>query len=96
MVKRNKTLKKILSGSKNVRFNEFTALFEAFGFELDCISGSHHIYSHDAVPQPVSVQQDKNGQAKPYQMKQFLKLIEKYDLVLEQDESTDEEGTEDS
>ena len=84
MVKKSKILKKILSGSKNVRFSEFTALIEAFGFALDRISGSHHIYLHPEVPQAISVQPDENGQAKPYQMKQFTKLIEKYALHLEE------------
>jgi len=88
MVKKRKLLRKILSGSKNVRFNEFVALIEAFGFSLDRISGSHHIFSHPGVPQSISVQADENGQAKPYQVRQFTKLVEKYSLRLE-DEAED-------
>jgi predicted RNA binding protein YcfA (HicA-like mRNA interferase family) len=80
MVKKRKLFQKILSGSKNVRFAEFTSVLESFGFVLERIRGSHHIYSHSEVPQAISVQSDSNGQAKPYQMKQFAKLIEKYDL----------------
>jgi len=87
MVKKRKLLKKFLSGSKNIRFSDFTTLIEAFGFAMDRISGSHHIYSHPDVPQSISVQPDTGGQAKPYQIKQFLKLIEKYDLSLTADES---------
>lgn len=86
MVKKSKTLRKILSGNKNVRFTEFTTLIEAFGFTLDRVSGSHHIYSHPDVPQAISAQPDDNGQAKPYQMRQFTKLIEKYALRLEEGE----------
>jgi predicted RNA binding protein YcfA (HicA-like mRNA interferase family) len=86
MVKKSKLLRKILSGSKNVRFAEFTLLIEAFGFSLERISGSHHIYSHPRVPQAISVQPDENGQAKPYQLKQFTKLIEKFALQLEDGE----------
>jgi len=85
MVKKSKILKKILAGSKNVRFAEFTALVEGFGFKLERISGSHHIFSHPQVPQAVSVQPDQNGKAKPYQMKQFIKLVEKYDLELNEE-----------
>ena len=84
MVKKSKILRKILSGSKNVRFTELTTLIEGFGFSLARISGSHHIYTHPEVPQAISVQRDENGQAKPYQMKQFTKLIEKYALHLEE------------
>ena len=80
MVKKAKLFRKILSGSKNIRFAEFTAVIEAFGFALDRIRGSHHVYSHPKVPQAISVQSDNNGQAKPYQLKQFTKLVEKYDL----------------
>jgi predicted RNA binding protein YcfA (HicA-like mRNA interferase family) len=58
---------------------------ETFGFTFERISGSHHIYSHPAISQPISVQPDHNGQAKSYQMKQFTKLIEKYDLRLQDD-----------
>lgn len=94
VAKKSKTLQKILAGSKNVRFAEFTGLIEAFGFVRERISGSHHVYSHPLVPQAVSVQPDRNGQAKPYQLKQFAKLIEKYDLSLEDSESDDEETEE--
>jgi predicted RNA binding protein YcfA (HicA-like mRNA interferase family) len=92
MAKRRKLLQKILSGSKNIRFGDFVALIEAFGFALERISGSHHIFSHPDVPQTISAQPDKNKQAKPYQVRQFLRLVEKYDLVL-QDEESDEETT---
>jgi predicted RNA binding protein YcfA (HicA-like mRNA interferase family) len=86
LVKPSKLLKKVLSGSKNIRFDEFVALIEAFGFLRDRISGSHHIYFHPHLPQRVSIQPAKAGKAKPYQVKQFLRLIEKYELKLEMDE----------
>ena len=82
MVKKRKLLKKILAGSKNIRFDEFTALIGAFGFALERISGSHHIFSHPAVPQTISAQPDSGGQAKPYQVRLFIKLVEKYRLKL--------------
>jgi predicted RNA binding protein YcfA (HicA-like mRNA interferase family) len=91
MVKKSKTLKKILSGSKNVRFNDFRTLIEAFGFGLERITGSHHIFSHPDVPQTISAQPDQNGQAKPYQLKQFTKLVEKYNLKLQGEEQIDED-----
>ena len=57
-------------------------LVEAFGFRLDRISGSHHIYVHPAVDELVNLQEVK-GEAKPYQVRQFLQLIERYNLTLE-------------
>lgn len=98
MVKKRKLLKKVLAGSRNIRFAEFTALLEAFGFRLERISGSHHIFSHPNVPQTISVQSDQNGQAKPYQLKQFTKLVEKYNLSLEEetrDDAAEDETEED-
>jgi predicted RNA binding protein YcfA (HicA-like mRNA interferase family) len=93
MVKKRRLLRKVLSGSRNVRFDEFTSLLEAFGFVLKRISGSHHIYKHPAVPDLLSLQPDSKDQAKPYQMRQFLKLVEEYDLMLEEgSESNDGEG----
>jgi len=34
MIKRQKTLSKILAGSRNVSFDEFRLLVESFGFRL--------------------------------------------------------------
>ena len=78
-----KLLRKLLTGSKNVRFTEVTACAEAFGFRLDRVNGSHHIYVHPEIPELVNLQ-NVGGQAKPYQIKQLLRLIEMYDLPLEE------------
>jgi hypothetical protein len=40
------------------------------------------------------VQPDANNRAKPYQMRQFLKLVEEYDLTLEEEAETGEEDEE--
>lgn len=57
-------------------------LIEAFGFVLLRINGSHHIFGHPAIDEQVNIQEVK-GKAKPYQVKQFLKLVERHDLHLE-------------
>jgi predicted RNA binding protein YcfA (HicA-like mRNA interferase family) len=82
---KQKLLKKILAGSKNIRFDEMAALINAFGFELARVSGSHHIFIHPAVDELVNLQ-NVNGQAKPYQVRQFLKLVERYNLRLGDEE----------
>jgi hypothetical protein len=81
MSQKDKLLAKILSGSKNIRFSEFLVLVEAFGFQLARISGSHHIFQHPAISEQLNLQ-NKNGQAKPYQSKQFLRLVEEYNLTM--------------
>ena len=90
MVKPSKILKKVLSGSKNIRFDELVALMIGFGFVLDRIKGSHHIFLHVRLPQRVSIQPTTNGQAKPYQVRQILKLIEQFELQVVKDEGDEE------
>jgi predicted RNA binding protein YcfA (HicA-like mRNA interferase family) len=69
---------------QNVAFSDIRRLVEAFGFHLLRISGSHHIYSHPDLPEVVNLQEVR-GQAKPYQIRQFLRLVERYNLLLEND-----------
>ena len=78
---KHKLLEKILAGSKNVQFGDMTSLVEAFGFRLSRINGSHFIFVHPEIPELVNLQQHK-GKAKPYQVRQFLQLVEQYDLEL--------------
>lgn len=81
-MKKRELLQKLLSGSKNIRFSEATTCAELFGFRLDRIKGSHHIFIHPDVPELVNLQ-DAKGKAKPYQVKQLLKIIERYNLQME-------------
>lgn len=78
-----KLLERVLSGSKNIRFNEFFNLVEAFGVALSRVRGSHHIFEHPNIPEIVNLQNSK-GQVKPYQIRQFLQLVEQYNLKLEE------------
>lgn len=80
---KRKLLKKALSGSRNVRFSEMVALVEAFGFRLSRVSGSHHIFVHPDIAELLNLQ-DVDGQAKPYQIRQFVRLIERYNMRLEE------------
>ncbi len=82
-MKKQKILQKILFNTQNVRFNKMVGLVEAFGFRFSRISGGHHIFTHPEIAELVNLQNVK-GQAKPYQIKQFLRLIEKYNLELKE------------
>ncbi len=83
VVKLKRLLRRLSSGSpQNVRFSDMMRLAEAFGFELNRTSGSHHIFVHAEVPELVNLQEVK-GQAKPYQIRQFLRLVERYNLKME-------------
>jgi predicted RNA binding protein YcfA (HicA-like mRNA interferase family) len=77
-----KLLERILAGSKNIRFSDFVSLVNAFGFELQRVNGSHHIFAQPNVPELLNLQNQK-GEVKPYQVRQFLKLVEQYNLRME-------------
>jgi len=80
---KKKLLKQILNNPKNVKFNNFIIIVEAFGFTHTRTDGSHHIYKCKAVNEIVNVQ-NVNGEAKPYQIKQFFSIIERYNLEMEE------------
>lgn len=45
------------------------------------VSGSHHLFGRSGVIELINVQ-NVGGKAKPYQIRQFLKIVEKYNLTL--------------
>ena len=77
-----KILLKILADSKNIRFADMVKLVKGFGFVLSRTKGSHHIFVRPDIPELVNLQNVKD-KAKPYQIQQFLKLVEKHNLKLE-------------
>lgn len=76
-----KLLQKALSSPANLRFDEACALARAFGFHLSRVSGSHHIFVRQGVRELLNLQ-EVGGKAKPYQVKQLLDLVERYNLSL--------------
>ena len=56
---------------------------KAFGFKLDRVSGSHHIFIHPDVPELLNLQ-NVDGKVKPYQLKQILNIIEQNNLQMEE------------
>ena len=80
-MKLRKLLMKAVNAPQNIRFAEMLTLARAFGYSLDRIRGSHHILVHPDVDRPLNLQ-DAGGKAKPYQVKQFLRDIEEFQLTL--------------
>jgi predicted RNA binding protein YcfA (HicA-like mRNA interferase family) len=80
-LKKLKLLQRALTGARNFQFDEFVMLVEAFGFRLSRVQGSHHIFVRDGIPELLNLQ-DVKGKAKPYQIRQFLRLVERYNLSL--------------
>jgi predicted RNA binding protein YcfA (HicA-like mRNA interferase family) len=61
-----------------------TRLVKAMGFELHRTSGSHYVFAHPDVPELLNLQ-EVAGEAKPYQIRQLLRLGERHSLTLEDD-----------
>jgi len=76
-----KLLQKALASPNNLRFADVCGLAEAFGFRLSRTSGSHHVFVHADVRELLNLQ-DVHGKAKPYQVRQLLQLVERYNLSL--------------
>ena len=80
-MKKQKLLRQILNSQKNIDFYDFVTILEAFGFFCVRSDGSHNIFKNTSVNEIINIQ-NVNGEAKPYQVKQFLSLIEKYNLEM--------------
>ncbi|MCL2047809.1 MAG: type II toxin-antitoxin system HicA family toxin [Defluviitaleaceae bacterium] len=79
---KKKLLARLQSNRKNVRYNDFILLVKSFGFKYRRTEGSHNIYKNPIINEALNLQEEK-GEAKPYQVKQFLAIIEKYNLKME-------------
>lgn len=80
---RKKLLKRLADNSlQNVAFKDIVGLVETFGFHLSRVNGSHHIFTCDDIPELLNLQNVK-GKAKPYQIRQFLRMIERYNMRME-------------
>ena len=83
-MKKQKLYEVIKRNPANIRFEKICKIAETFGFKMRKGKGSHHIFIRPGVKKLLNFQNVK-GKAKPYQVKQLIKIIEKYGL-LEEDE----------
>ena len=70
------------SNPANVSFKELCRAAELLGFKLRGGKSSHRIFLKEGVREMLNFQ-DVKGKAKPYQVKQFINVIEKYGLLEE-------------
>ena len=73
----------MLNNQKNVKYSDFVVILEAFGFFRKRGEGGHSIYKNETVKEIINIQ-NVNGEAKPYQIRQFFSLVEKYNLRMEE------------
>ncbi len=83
---RRRLLRRLAQGAlNNVAFNDTMDLVEGFGFYLVRMSGSHHLFTHPDITEVINLQSVR-GEAKPYQIRPFLRIVERYNLQLEDEE----------
>ena len=83
---RRQLLRRLALGAvHNVAFSDMVNLTEGFGFHLMRVSGSHHVFIHPDIPELINLQSVR-GEAKPYQIRQLLRLVERYNIELEGEE----------
>lgn len=80
-----KLLARARENPAGLRFRDLCALVERAGFVKRNQKGSHVVYKHPEIKglRPLPLQQGKSGMAKPYQVRQFLCIIETYELTVE-------------
>lgn len=81
-MKREKIYQKLKENPRDVRFEELCRAAELFGFKFRGGKGSHKIFVKEGVREMLNFQEVK-GKAKPYQVRQFIKIIERYNLLEE-------------
>jgi hypothetical protein len=75
----------LLSGAvTNVEFSDAQHLLVALGFEEVRLSGSHLVLARTGILEQMNLH-DRQGQAKPYQLRQLITLVRRYDLTIEED-----------
>jgi predicted RNA binding protein YcfA (HicA-like mRNA interferase family) len=70
------------STNRSVDFRDFIAMIEAFGFVHVRTKGSHRSFSHPDCS-ALLVLQPKGKDAKRYQVREFLDIVEEFGLKLE-------------
>ena len=84
MTQWDKFRRKLLSGQsdQNIGFSDLCRYIERLGFaeRPDGSGGSHKVYDQEGVTEIINLQPSGNL-AKPYQVKQVRRIIEKYALT---------------
>ncbi|MDA0365041.1 MAG: type II toxin-antitoxin system HicA family toxin [Chloroflexi bacterium] len=81
---RQRLLRRLRQGHlANVRFDDLVDLANGFGLREQRVVGSHRIFAHPDHGERAISLQPRRGEAKPYQIRQLLAFVERYDLNLE-------------
>ena len=85
MGKKEKVLESARTNPAGLRFSELCSLVERAGFVRRHQKGSHLVYTHPKLKhlRPLPLQEGKSGMAKPYQVRQFVAIMDTYELEVE-------------
>jgi predicted RNA binding protein YcfA (HicA-like mRNA interferase family) len=84
-MKPSKLLSRILSGCvTNVAFSDLVALLLSLDFQEVGGKGSHRVFAKPGIVELLTLQ-EADGQAKPYQVRQVIALIRRYNMSLEEE-----------
>jgi len=82
MTRAAKAIEAAKQNPKGLSFAQLRSIVEAAGFTLKRVSGSHHVYSRPGIAEIINIQ-PAGKDAKPYQVRQVLELIERYKLTVQ-------------
>jgi predicted RNA binding protein YcfA (HicA-like mRNA interferase family) len=83
MTRIDKLYERLLANPRaTISFRDFEKLLTAFGFEHVRTTGSHRQYVHPKLTRPLPVQ-PSSKEAKAYQVREFLELVEAHGLYIE-------------
>ena len=75
-------LERARNNPQSLTFKDLQQLVESAGFRLKRVRGSHHVYTREGIVEIINIQ-PKGKMAKPYQVRQVARLIDKYGLLKE-------------
>jgi hypothetical protein len=78
----DKLLRRLLSGQAdaNIDFDDLRGLLRRLGFDED-IEGDHYLLRKPGIPDIINIQPQRDGKAKPYQVRQIRKLLRTHGLT---------------
>jgi hypothetical protein len=81
-VDKKEIYQKLKRAPANIRFEDINKMAESFGFSFRGGKGSHRVFVKNGIKEILDFQ-NVRGMVKPYQVRQFIKIIDKYNLMEE-------------
>jgi predicted RNA binding protein YcfA (HicA-like mRNA interferase family) len=79
-MKMKKFFEKICRNPNNIRFDEMVIFVENLGFTSRRKKTSHQFFTRPDVEEVINLQERK-GEVKPYQVRQVIAIVRKYNLL---------------